>query len=369
MSLNFRFAIASDLHIALTHTVDFNNPRFHVVEASIPIFESILSHLEQLDLDFLLIPGDLTQDGEPENHQWLQKRFSALPFPAYVVPGNHDVLTPLPTAKNIGWSEFPRYYRKAGYEKTEKLYYTCEVLPGVQLIALNSNQFDANGKQLGCLDREQLEWLDRVLLEAKDKFILVMIHHNIIEHLPGQANHMMGKRYMLDNAPTVLEKFRQAGAKLIFSGHLHVQDIAEQAGIYDITTGSAVGFPHPYRILHLSESDRGIIQVQIESFHVEKIPDWENLPQVSRDRISDRSYPFMHRLVTLPPLSLTGEEAENIARNLRNFWADVCTGDRQFHFPNYPEPIRTYLESFGAIDKDGNPNQIDNNALLILHNE
>lgn len=369
MSLNFRFAIASDPHIALAHTVDFSIPRFHVVEASIPIFESILNHLEQLNLDFLLIPGDLTQDGEPENHQWLQKRLEALPFPAYVIPGNHDVLTPFPTEKNIGWSEFPQYYHKAGYENTEKLYYTREILPGVQLIALNSNQFDSNGTQLGCLDEEQLEWLDRALLEAKNKFILVMVHHNIIEHLPNQSQHMMGKRYMLDNASILLKKLRKAGVKLIFSGHLHIQDIAEKEGIYDITTGSTVGYPHPYRILNLWENNRGIKQLQIESFNIEKIPNWENLPQVSRDRISDRSYPFMHRLVTLPPLNLSGEEAENLARDLRYFWADVCAGDRQFNFLHYPQPIRTYLESFGAKDKNGNPTQIDNNALLVLNNK
>ena len=76
MNLNFRFAIVSDLHIALPHTI-WNHPsRFHLVEVSIPAFESALEHLKQLDLDFLLLPGDLTQHGEPENHIWLQNRLS-----------------------------------------------------------------------------------------------------------------------------------------------------------------------------------------------------------------------------------------------------------------------------------------------------
>ncbi|MEA5468857.1 metallophosphoesterase [Spirulina sp. 06S082] len=366
--INFRFAIASDLHIALPHTVNFNKPRFHLVEASIPIFESVLNHLEKLDLDFLLLPGDLTQDGEPDNHKWLQKRLETFPFPVYVIPGNHDVLTPLPSKKNIGFHEFPQYYRKAGYENCEKLYYSREILPNVQLIALNSNQFDAKGKQLGCLDTEQLEWLDRVLLEAQNKFILVMIHHNVIEHLPDQSQHPMGKRYMLDNAPILLEKLRKAGVQLIFSGHLHVQDIAEQAGIYDIVTGSTVGYPHPYRLLQFSQCDRGTKQLKIESFQIENVPNWQNLPQISRERIGEHSYPFMHRLLTLPPLNLAGEEAENLARDLRYFWADVSAGDRQFNFSDYPESVRTYLESFGAIDRDRKPLPIDNNALLVLQN-
>ncbi|WP_225913889.1 metallophosphoesterase [Leptolyngbya ohadii] len=62
---------------------------------SIPAIEQALDHLTQLDLDFLLLPGDLTQHGEPENHAWLADRLSCLPFPAYVIPGNPHTPPPL----------------------------------------------------------------------------------------------------------------------------------------------------------------------------------------------------------------------------------------------------------------------------------
>ena len=152
MSLNFRFAVVSDLHIGLPHTIWDNPSRFHLVEVSIPALELILDHLQQQQLDFLLLPGDLTQHGERENHAWLQKRLSQLPFPVYVVPGNHDVPNLLPDEQLIGLKDFPYYYHECGYNNPEQLYYTCEVLPGVQLIGLNSNDFDDSGKQLGRLD-------------------------------------------------------------------------------------------------------------------------------------------------------------------------------------------------------------------------
>ncbi|MGH2413540.1 MAG: metallophosphoesterase, partial [Microcystaceae cyanobacterium] len=42
MISNFRFAVVSDLHLALSHTI-WNHPsRFHLVEVSIPAFESVL---------------------------------------------------------------------------------------------------------------------------------------------------------------------------------------------------------------------------------------------------------------------------------------------------------------------------------------
>ena len=89
--LNFKFAIVSDLHIALPHTIWDHPRRFHLVEISIPAFELVLERLSRLDLDFLLLPGDLTQHGEPDNHTWLSQRLAQLPYPTYVIPGNHDV--------------------------------------------------------------------------------------------------------------------------------------------------------------------------------------------------------------------------------------------------------------------------------------
>ncbi|MEM6400981.1 MAG: metallophosphoesterase, partial [Cyanobacteria bacterium P01_D01_bin.116] len=116
MSLNFRFAIASDLHVALPHTIWDHPSRFHLVEVSIPAFDIVLEHLTQLDLDFLLLPGDLTQHGEPENHTWLQERLTKLPFPTYVIPGNHDVPVLNANEQSIAFKDFPQFYRKFGYE-------------------------------------------------------------------------------------------------------------------------------------------------------------------------------------------------------------------------------------------------------------
>jgi 3',5'-cyclic AMP phosphodiesterase CpdA len=366
MSLNFRFAVVSDLHIGLPHTIWDHPSRFHLVEVSIPALELIVEHLEQQELDFLLLPGDLTQHGEPENHAWLQKRLSQLPFPVYVVPGNHDVPNLLPDERSIGLKDFPHYYHQFGYHNPIELYYTCEVLPGVQLIGLNSNQFDDSGKQLGRLDEPQLAWLEQVLAQNKDKLVLVMIHHNVVEHLPGQSNHALGQRYMLENAPVLRKILSDAGVNLVFTGHLHVQDVAYHEGIYDITTGSLVSYPHPYRILQLRTDNQGKRWLQIESHRIKSVPGWENLPQVSREWIGDRSYPFMLKLLTGEPLSLPIAEAEKLVSSLRYFWADIAAGDSLFDFPNFSPAARRYFEGFSAITSDGKPALIDNNTTLLL---
>ncbi len=364
MSLNFRFAIASDLHIGLPETIWEKKKRFHLIEISIPAFELVLEHLTQLQLDFLLLPGDLTQHGEPENHKWLQQRLASLPFPVYVVPGNHDVPSLSPTSQAIGWQDFPSYYQQFGYTNQEQLYYSHEILPGVQLIALNSNQFSDSGEQLGCLDTSQLIWLEQVLESCLGKLVLVMIHHNVIEHLPNQAQHPLGKRYMLDNASELLQLLQKYGVKLIFSGHLHVQDIAHTEGIYEVTTGSLVSYPHPYRILEWRSDNQGQSQLQIQSHRLEKVPGWDNLTQISREWLGEHSYPFMMQLLTTPPLNLPPEKSEILAEKLRYFWADIAAGDAWFNFPEFPEMAQRYFQAFSAITSDGNYAPIDNHATL-----
>ncbi|MFK0732900.1 MAG: metallophosphoesterase family protein [Gloeotrichia echinulata GP01] len=366
MTLNFRFGIVSDLHIALPHTIWDHPSRFHLVEVSIPAFESALEHLAQLDLDFLLLPGDLTQHGEAENHIWIQKRLSELPFPVYVVPGNHDVPVLMANQQSIGFADFPHYYRKFGYDNTQQLYYTSQLLPGVRLIGLNSNFFNDQGQQVGRVDSTQLKWLEEVLAGTGDELVLVMIHHNVVEHLPDQSRHPMANRYMLENASELLHMLRRYGVRLVFTGHLHVQDVAHADGVYDITTGSLVSYPHPYRVLEYHQDNHGKQWLQILSHRVESVPDFPNLQQSSRQWMGDRSFPFVIKLLTLPPLNLPLIQAQELAPSLRDFWATIADGDALVDYPHFPQEVRHYIQKYGAIATGSTPTMIDNNSTLLL---
>jgi hypothetical protein len=232
-------------------------------------------------------------------------------------------------------------------------------------LGLDSNNFNEKGEQIGRLDDTQLEWLKGVLATATEDVILVMIHHNVVEHLPGQSQHKMGRRYMLENAPQLLEILRPK-VQLVFTGHLHVQDIAFNQGIYDITTGSLVSYPHPYRILHFRVDELGRKSLQVESNRVDSLPEWPDLPHVSREWMGDRSLQFMLRLLTEPPLSLPIETAHELAPSLRYFWADIAAGDGMFDYPNFPPKVRRFFQSFSATGSDRTPAMIDNYATLLL---
>lgn len=375
MTLNFKFAVVSDLHIALPHTIWDAPHRFHLVEVSIPAFEQILEQLVADQPDFLLLPGDLVQHGERENHQWLANRLAQLPFPAYVVPGNHDVprkegtlAGDKRTEDRIALADFPQIYQQFGYADSKQLYYRQEIFPDVHLIGLNSNTFDEYGEQIGTgfINEEQFSWLDAQLKELTGKFVMVMVHHNVLEHLPNQAKSKLGQRYMIKNAPELVLRLQAAKVPLAFTGHLHVQDIAKSDEFYAITTGSLVSYPHPYRLMSVSTNEQGQRQLTVETRRIESVAKWPTLQQTSKEWMGDRSFPFIQRLMTDPPLSLSPQQAENYAPYIKDFWATVAAGDAWFDYDKLPEKVQRFFRQFNAIGEDGKEKFIDNNTVLLL---
>jgi len=366
MSRPFRFAIVSDPHVTLPHTIHNHPNRFHLVEVSIPSLESILQTLTHRGLDFLLLPGDLTQHGERENHEWLAARLKQLPFPAYVVPGNHDVITRDGSDRTVSLRDFTQIYQDFGYTG-DRPYYHRELLPGIHLLGLNSIAFDDVGNQFytGYVDDAQLAWLDEQLAALQGTWVMVMIHHNVLEHLPGQSRHPLGQRYILENRQALMQRLAAAGVHLIFTGHLHVQDIAQEQTLWEITTGSLVSYPHPYRIV-TATPQTAATQIQVETFRVAAVADWPDLQATSMRWMRDRAVPFMVKLLTCPPFNLSVPEAEQYAPELKDFWASIAAGDSDFDFPHLPPAVNQALKTFGAVDAEGRHCPIDNHATLVL---
>lgn len=367
LGLDFQFAVVSDLHIGLPHTIHDHPTRFHLVEWSIPALEKVLAHLSLLDLDFLLLPGDLTQHGEPENHQWLSNRLTTLPYPTYVIPGNHDIPVRNADDTSIAPDEFLNFYQSFGYGETATLdHYYQSLRPGVSLIGLNSNHFDAEGKQVGSLTAAQLQWLDMTLEKHSQELILVMIHHNILEHFPDQTQHPIGHRYMLSNADPFRNILKKHGVQFIFTGHLHVQDIMSQDGLVDITTGSLVSYPHPYRVVHMHPDPSGEMVAEIQSFKVDSIDLCQDVQTFSREWMGDRSEGFMMKMLTQAPLNLSANQAEEFTPALKFFWATIAQGDPQFDKAGLPEVLQAYLDTYEHHQKTCELGLTDNHTTIPI---
>jgi hypothetical protein len=233
-------------------------------------------------------------------------------------------------------------------------------------VALNSNAFKPCGEQIGVgyVDKAQLDWLEATLAEFSDDLILVMLHHNVLEHLPGQSQSPLGQRYMVRNAEEIIARLEAAGVRLMFTGHLHVQDVARRGDLCEVLTGSLVSYPHPYRIVEIEHGD-GELRMEVRSRRLTAVHPWEDLQAMSHQWMCDRAGGFMARFLTSPPVGLAEEEAAAIAPKLRHFWAAIADGDTQIDFSHLPEDVQRRLAHFNSVDSDGNPQAIDNTATLV----
>ncbi|HSV98108.1 MAG TPA: metallophosphoesterase [Spirochaetota bacterium] len=245
--------------------------------------------------DFVLVPGDLTKDGERINHERFRDRIKSLAkrFPKiYVVPGNHDINNGMACRYNgdaiepvetVTSAEFSKIYADYGYDgasaKDESsLSYVVEPAAGLWVLALDSCIYRDNkpGKHPetdGEFSEATLKWIEATLIRSKKekKAVIAFSHHGIMEHYP--YNERYYGRFVINQYERVSELFAAYGVKLVFTGHYHAQDITvkklDTPGrfVFDIETGSFVTHPTPYRVITIDHGQK----VRIESRFITSI--------------------------------------------------------------------------------------------------
>lgn len=73
-----RFVILTDVHIG-------SRGRDELARIAI-------EDINRIRPEFVIVPGDITEDGEPEQFREVKKIFDGLTSPYYIVPGNHDAV-------------------------------------------------------------------------------------------------------------------------------------------------------------------------------------------------------------------------------------------------------------------------------------
>lgn len=274
-----RIAVVSDIHYLSPSFMD-NGAAIEKYEKNsaknirdIPaLLQVALNDLESEIPDILLLPGDLTKDGELQSHQDLKKRLdrlAALGTRIFVIPGNHDISVPHPVrfvgettlpVSNISPKDFANIYQDYGFSQsfaqdTASLSYAVALNASTWLIAVDSNrykEYSSNTISSGRVLPATEKWVVDLLAEARKKGITVwgMMHHGLVEHFMYQ--NLFFADYLVDDWKRLASVFADNGMKVIFTGHFHANDITqfdspEGNRIYDIETGSLSSFPFPYR--------------------------------------------------------------------------------------------------------------------------
>jgi 3',5'-cyclic AMP phosphodiesterase CpdA len=258
--------------------------------------------------EFLLVCGDLTHDGERSAHELaagLLREFGAAGIPVVVVPGNHDVRNPravrfegetLVPVAGVEPDEFAAVYAHLGYDEAlerdpASLSYVAEPVPGLRVLALDSCWYrgdPGSPRTDGSLPRATRAWAERALVRARTDgaAAIVMLHHAVLPHFEGMERRL--DAYLLDGYRSADRMLGRAGARLVFTGHGHAQDIVRgstpEGPIWDVETGSLVSWPHAWRLVEAGADGT----IRIRSRRVTGIPSLEvPLASVSRPRLAE----------------------------------------------------------------------------------
>lgn len=265
---SIRFAVASDLHIdTQRETLPVNYPDselyFHgggsgnLYDEGPALVKTFLNQAKEQNVDFVLIPGDMTRAGKAEQHMFVAKMLEDFKnetgIKCYVVPGNHDFY-------NSTRDEFKEYYKNVCYcdalvIDSETASYTADLPNGYRLIAVDSNKPGDDGD--GMTDR-LYNWIDEQVASAhKDgREIIYSMHHTLLEHIVLAK--LVIKDFIVRDSDKAAERFCEWGIQYTFTGHEHGNDIAKFTGkngnvLYDVLTTSLSSYPIDYRIVDFNE--------------------------------------------------------------------------------------------------------------------
>ncbi|MEE9335697.1 MAG: phosphodiesterase [Granulosicoccaceae bacterium] len=165
-----------------------------------------VDHVAKLSLqpDVVLITGDLTDFGRPEEYALVRQLLKPLKMPVYVIPGNHD------TRQGMRQAFADHTYLP---NQSEYLHYVLENY-SLRLIGLDTT---LPGKPGGTMCTERLQWLEKQLLKEPLKPTVLFMHHPPIETGIGHMDvQNCGNSEALGD---LLEKHKQVFQ--ILCGHVH----------------------------------------------------------------------------------------------------------------------------------------------------
>ncbi|MCZ6829486.1 MAG: metallophosphoesterase [Gammaproteobacteria bacterium] len=178
------------------------------------VLQALQKDLENSDTQQLLITGDLTHIGLPEEFEqaarWLRELGD--PTDIVLVPGNHDACVKMPWPDSFAhWQA----YMDSDQDRAET-FPSLRVRNGIAFIGLNSACPSAPLMATGTLGNRQLSRLAPLLEEAAAEglFRVVFLHHPPLPDIEKW-------RKRLTDAAALREILVELGAELVLHGHAH----------------------------------------------------------------------------------------------------------------------------------------------------
>ncbi len=290
------FAVASDLHYELQEDLEwfsedpifgYANRRAAMENESRYIIAEFLNQCADNDkIEFVLIPGDISNEGRAIKQQHLEivemfRKFEQKTGKQiYVINGNHDAGKGEKEGET-SLEDFREIYYEFGFNEAlstmeGNLSYTADLNEKYRLIA--SDSCDINRSTGDGMTEDRVEWVINEAEKAisEGKYPILMMHHNLLDHMPVQS--VLSKDFIIRNHISVAEKFANAGIKLVFTGHEHCSDAntftsTKGNQITDFATTALTMYPLQYRIMELSDESIYYDVATIEKIDTENLKD------------------------------------------------------------------------------------------------
>ncbi len=297
MTSSITIAHLSDLHLSALHK------RSHIRRT-----RRALDHLNALGVDHVVITGDITADGTPEDYRVARSVLASaglLASPRLTVAiGNHDVFGGVHTAEDV--LSFPGRCARtddkaklkefgAAFQETfqgtlmpaeKRIFPFAKIIGGVALIAVNTvapysrvkNPLGSNGS----VDDRSFEMLRDILadpvIRTRRKIIALHHHfHKMRETREGTVHSVWGaierQTMKLRGKSRLLKLFAQHQVDLVLHGHIHRSAEYLRDGVRFLNAGGSV--------LHEADPDLHINLIRCTASgcttEIHRIP-FENLP-------------------------------------------------------------------------------------------
>lgn len=276
---------------------------------------------------YLLVPGDLTKDGEYLSHTELAARLEAYEqetgIDVLVVPGNHDINntngisfeTGVRTkARPISPEEFRQIYANLGYDLADSFFVPeqgnmggmlsyAATIGSYRVIAMDSCEYSpdngADGYEHltdGRIGEDLLQWIEDECAKAeRDGLTIIGLqHHNTVPHIEIEESTFWA--FVNEDWRVTADRLADAGMHYVFTGHLHSSDIASYTSdngetITDILSSTITGYPNTFRLADFTSTGNDSITMDLNTYDI----DVDRPVQVG-DRVFEVPYKYTYSL-------------------------------------------------------------------------
>lgn len=287
------------------------------------IIDAAFEKIAESDTDFVLIAGDVSNDGEMVSHLEFREKLYKLSEKkkVYLITATHDWCNDLNPRRYDGdhvyndvptmtAKELPEFYKDFGPKDAISSFtthigtcsYVVQLNENVRLLALND---DKNENNHAGFTEEHFCWIEEQLAKAKaDGCLMIGMEHHLL--IPHVSPLITGGSTCVADREYVASRLADAGLRYMFVGHSHIQNTdsfksARGNIITEVNVGSLVGYPAPIVNVTVRDDMRLSYEVDCLDKFIFNGKEYD-----AREYLKNHALAIIHRLLDAPDVDEFG---------------------------------------------------------------